>query len=228
MDVIDLEDDGLLETVVVAAQIPFFPTQVTVLDCRGNLLGEYWNSGRLSSYVARDLDGDGRKELLFGGKNNEHKKPCLVVFNSQNIRGGSPQTHDHYICADIGPGSESHYLLLPNTDVDLIEAGGGSSLNSIQCLADKRLALWTDTSLACFEISPEAVVTDVRLSDTYRNKYARYQSEGLLPEAGLDEASYSRRLLSEVLYHGGLGWTPVPQVKFARLNRKPGLPSVPR
>jgi hypothetical protein len=228
MDVVDLEGDGLHEIVVVAAQIPFFPTQAVVLDCRGNLLGEYWNSGRLSSFVARDLNGDGRKELIFGGKNNEYKKPCLVVLDSGDVTGGSPQSQAHYACPALAPGSERHYLLLPNTDVDLIEETGGASLSSIQVLANGRLALWTETSLACFEISPEVVVTDVRLSDTFRKKHSRYQSEGRLSAGDLDEASYSRRLAQEVLYHDGLGWTPDPFLKSARFNRKPGLPFVPR
>ncbi len=228
LDLVDLDGDGRLETVVVADQIPFFPTQLAILDSRGKRLGEYWNSGRLSSFVALDLDGDSRKELVLGGKNNEYKKPCLVVLDSGDVRGGSPQSEAHYSCADLEPGTERHYLLFPKTEVDMIEDMGGDSLSSIQVLQNKRLALWMAHALICYEIDSETAMMDVRLSDTFRNKYTRYQAEGRIAAGELDEASFTRDLAGKVLYRDGLGWTMEPIMKSARLNKKPENTLIPR
>jgi len=58
-DVVDLDNDGLSEIVVISRHKSFFPNQIAILDSQGSLKGEYWNSGYLVDYVFSDLDEDG-------------------------------------------------------------------------------------------------------------------------------------------------------------------------
>lgn len=228
LDVHDLDDDGRLEVIVVANQIPFFPTQVAILSCRGELIGEYWNVGRLNRYLAADLDADGRKELIFTGKNNEYRKPCLVVFDSAWVEGGSPQTLDSYRSPQAGQGTEKLYLLFPKTDVDRIEDPGGDSFAGIQPLQNNRLGLWTYFTLICYEFDGRDRITSVRLSDTFRRKYERYRDEGRIEAAELDETSYTDALAAGVLYHNGREWTSEPFLKSVDLARKQKRNIIPR
>ncbi len=66
--------------------------QLVLLNAEGEILGEYWNSGRLSDYAFVDLNEDEKKEIVAVGPNNEFGKGCLVVFDPTKINGGSPQS----------------------------------------------------------------------------------------------------------------------------------------
>jgi len=222
LEVCDLDGDGRLEVVVVANQIPFFPTQIAVLDAGGELWGEYWNVGRLSRFEAADLDGDGRKELVFGGKNNEYRKPCLVILNSENVRGGSPQASEYYRSARIENGAQRRYILFPRTEIDEIEDFSGDVINGIQVLRNGRLAVWTKVSLICYEIEERGQLTAVRLSDTFRQVVNRYRADGRIAGGELDEVSFTRGLAAKVLYYDGLGWKNDSFLSSAGLDKTTG------
>ena len=112
----DIDGDGKLETVVESFQAPDWPCQLALLDANGKMIGEFWNAGYLRDLVYQDIDGDGREELIVCGVNNEYKGGCLIVFDTRNIAGGSPQTGD-YVCKDIGPGTMLYYVTTPFVDV---------------------------------------------------------------------------------------------------------------
>ena len=112
----DLDGDGHLETLVFAYQKLRWPCQMAVLDDSGRRLGEYWNSGQLKYPVFQDINGDGREELIVVGVNNEYKGGCLIVFDTRQISGASPQSGD-YACLEYEPGSELYYVTVPLADV---------------------------------------------------------------------------------------------------------------
>jgi len=112
----DHDGDGRLEIVVESFHAPDWPCQLAVLDSSGNRIGEYWNAGYLRELAYADIDGDGRQELIVVGVNNEYRGGCLIVFDTRNIRGGSPQSGE-FACKGIDPGSELYYVTTPYTDV---------------------------------------------------------------------------------------------------------------
>jgi len=228
LDVQDLDGDGRLEVIAVANQIPFFPTQVAILNCRGELIGEYWNAGRLSRYAAADLNADGRKELFFAGKNNEYHKPCLVVFDSARVEGGSPQSLDCYRSPQVGQGTEMIYALFPKTDIDRVEDPGGDSFVGIQRLRNNRWGLWTTSSFVCYEFDGRDRISSVHLSDTFRRKYERYRDEGRIEAGELDETAFTDALAAGILYHNGREWTSEPFSKSIELVRKQKRNFIPR
>ncbi|MBN2198257.1 MAG: hypothetical protein JW747_00235 [Candidatus Aminicenantes bacterium] len=222
LDVCDLEGDGRAEIITVSNQIPFFPTQVAVLNAEGRVVGEYWHAGRLSRFEAVDLDGDGRKELVFGGKNNEYRKPCLVILDSANVRGGSPQMSESYRNNTFAEGGERRYVLFPRTAVDKIEDPAGDVIRGIQILQNGHMALWTGASNICYEIDGQGQLTAVRLSDGFRSKFNRYQAEGRIAGGELDEVSFTLGLAVQVLYYDGRGWESDPFLVSAGLNETTG------
>ncbi|MFQ5722576.1 MAG: hypothetical protein ACE5GI_08795, partial [Candidatus Aminicenantales bacterium] len=60
---IDLNNDGYLETVITANHKIFFPGWMAILDHRGKLQSEYWNTGHLLCLNFLDLDNDGVKNF---------------------------------------------------------------------------------------------------------------------------------------------------------------------
>jgi len=79
-DVCDLEGDDNLETIIISNNNSYFPTQLVMLNSEGEILGEYWNSGRLSDYAFVDLNGDGKKEIVAVGLTTNLAKAVLLFL----------------------------------------------------------------------------------------------------------------------------------------------------
>lgn len=112
----DLDGDGKLEIVVESFQAPDWPCQLALLDSSGRKTGEFWNAGYLRELAFKDIDGDGREELVVVGVNNEYQGGCLIVFDTRRIGGGSPQT-GRFACDGVGPGTMLCYVTTPYPDV---------------------------------------------------------------------------------------------------------------
>lgn len=109
----DLNHDGKLEIIVLSYHTSEFPSQMILLDCDGNVLGEYWNSGQLTDYYFFDINDDGTKEIILTGQNEEYHKPCSIILDCNYIDGFSPQNNYQYRCEEYIFSREKYYLLLP-------------------------------------------------------------------------------------------------------------------
>ncbi|RQV98767.1 hypothetical protein EH221_01360 [bacterium] len=112
----NLRGDGNVSVLIEAGHAPYFPSVLTVLDNQGELMGEYWNSGRMNVCRFADLNRDGIRDILSGGINNETRGACLVVLNPFNMKGCSPQdSSSHYYSHELETGSELYYLRFPGS-----------------------------------------------------------------------------------------------------------------
>ena len=116
-DVEDYDGDGDLEVLMISFQKPDWPCQTVLLDAAGKVEGEYWNAGYFMDARAGDLDGDGDKELVLSGVNNEYGRGCVAIFEAGGLRGGSPQADKAYRWPDLAAGGQSAYILFPTSDV---------------------------------------------------------------------------------------------------------------
>lgn len=205
---LDINGDGILEIAVISQQPPNWLTQFILLDSNGRILGEYWNSGHLSDCITEDLNGDGRKELLIAGLNNEYGKGCLIVFDPQNIAGGSPQTKAEYICRDVRPGSQKFYILFPRTDVDL-ELNAVESVTKIISEHPNILSLETAISGISFILDFNLAVRDVTFSHGFMQKHREARRAGKV-QSSLDDPVYKEVLIQGILYYDGRRWTTQP------------------
>lgn len=141
---LDLNGDGQLEIVWGSHSRGDFPTLTILLDPADRVLGEYWNAGQFNEIDFADLNGDGRKEILLAGQNNEYRKPCLVVLDIKDMKGSSPQSST-YRFAGYPPGREKYYLLFPVTAVDAL-IGPGVTFDLLDVLDDQTLQLTSSIS----------------------------------------------------------------------------------
>jgi hypothetical protein len=205
---LDIDDDGSLETIVISLQTPNWLAQFAVLDSNGRMLGEFWNSGHLGDFVLADLQGDGQKELLAAGLNNEYGKGCLIVFDPRNISGGSPQAKAEFTCRGLKPGTEEYYLIFPRTDVDL-ELGPVEAVAEISAENPNILSLETAVSGICFILDFNLAVEDVTLSHGFMQKHHEALRAGRV-RSDLNDPRYKEELINDVLYYDGRGWTTKP------------------
>jgi hypothetical protein len=205
-DVCDLEGDDNLEIIIISNNISFFPTQLVMLNSEGEILGEYWNSGRLSDYAFVDLNGDGKKEIIAAGPNNEFGKGCLVVFDPTKIKGGSPQS-GYYKCKELAPGSEKYYILFPRTDVD-IDKHPVESIISIDVLKNQRLSVLAGLSRIYYELNYKLEIQDVRFSHTFEQMHKEARLKGKIKNELNEE--YRNNLAKGLLYYDGENWVSKP------------------
>ncbi|MCJ7587245.1 MAG: VCBS repeat-containing protein [Candidatus Aminicenantes bacterium] len=202
-DLHDFDRDGRPEIFFISIHRPNFPCRFGVLNLRGELASEYWNSGHISDVVFQDIDRDSREEILMAGLNNEFGKGCLIVFEPDRIAGSSPQLNPDYTCRDLPPGSETYYLLLPRTDLDEVEYPVNCVL-SIDVLQNRRLSLIMDLSRIFFELTPDLDVVYVHTSHAFQQKRAAALREGKV--RGPADKAYFEKLRRGVLYWNGTDW----------------------
>ena len=202
----DIDGDGKLETLVEAFQAPDWPCQLTLLDPAGKTIGEFWNAGYLRDVNFRDINGDGREELIVCGVNNEYRGGCLMVFDTRRISGGSPQSGD-YACAGIGPGSMLYYVLTPYLDVSRAMRNQVDGLRTIdvtnnfwiRCTAGNGSLYEFDFKLKCVQISFG--------NDFKMRRYELIRSGAV---ENTPEDDYRKMLRKSILYWDGQAWTPEP------------------
>jgi hypothetical protein len=196
---LDLDGDGNLELCVIGAHVDDPPTQLAVLDHNGQLIGEYWNFGRLIDLAIADIDADGQKELLVVGTNNEYGKACLIAFDPGLIEGCSPQIGEEFINHDSAPGTELVYMLFPRTEVDLAEYPDRESMRWVNIMENGRIKLMTIHSGLQFELDGGLTISAVKQTVVYQNKRDQYLREGRIkPGVGNGDV--------ELLKRGGLYW----------------------
>jgi hypothetical protein len=202
--VVDLDGSGDPKIIVLANHMPYFPAHLTVLDTDGRPLGEYWNSGHVSDFVAVDLDGDGRKEIVMGGCNNEYGNACLIVLPSDNIKGGSPQQADRYLCKNLEEGSQTHYVLFPRTELDEVQSPV-DGIYKIIPLQNGLLQVKTRLSQIIYEVDSDLAVKNVHLSHTFLLNHKAALAENKI-RTPVDLDTYEEELAKNVLYYKSGNW----------------------
>ncbi len=208
-EVPDLDNDGRREILIFSTQRHFFPCQLSILDATGKRRGEYWNAGHISDLVWADTNGDGRKEILAVGQNNEHDQGCLVVFDPAEVGGGSPQKVKKYICSELAPGTEKEYILFPRTDADIKEAVN-EAVDEIAILKDNQILVRAQISRLFFDFDYGLNLQEVRSSHNFEELHRKLYEEGKIKSV-LDEA-YFKRLGHSLLYWDGRDWTTTPSL----------------
>ncbi len=197
---------GEKKVLIIARHKPSFPSYIATLDPQGKELGEYWNSGRISDYVLADIDDDGLPGLVLVGTNNEYGKGFLAVLDPDYVWGCSPQSGD-YKCPDLKPGSEIWYLLFPRTEVDRLEFGEREVMSSVDILRNNLIMTVSQLGRIIYELKPNMEMYSVIVSDSYKEKYRKYQAEGRITPGRLDANALSEALAKSVVYFDGTRWT---------------------
>jgi hypothetical protein len=184
-----------------------FPTQLVILSPDRVVLGEYWQSGRITDLILSDLDGDGRQDLLIGGVDEERKKAFIAVFDPRNLGGASPNS-GHYKCSSLMAGTERAYVLLPWTDID---PGNDrhTVLSRIEILNNGRIRATTAVSRLQYELDPRTLAC---LEATFSNAFEVQHREAvrLGKVYSILNDAYRENLKKGLLYWTGREWTTIP------------------
>ena len=215
-DIIDLNNDMKKEVIAISNHNDDFPTQLTVLSPSGELIGEYWNSGRIPDFECADLDGDVRKEIILAAMNNEYKKAVLIVIDSHRIEGASPQT-GAFKCESLPEGTEKYYILLPRTDADRNYYELETAIQ-VYVLNNKRLSALTYEGFIYFEFSYELELLNIRLTNRFDLLHKKAVREGKIKDF-INENKYKDSLIQGILYWDGQNWVSTPTMTSCWKNK---------
>ena len=170
----DYDGDGALEVLAVSIHKPDWPCQAVLLDAAGKPEGEYWNAGYLMDAQLGDLDGDGVKELVLSGVNNEYGRGCVAIFEAGGLRGGSPQEHP----ATAGPISARVGGRLHPLPEDRCPGGHPQRRRPGQLFLDPRGrrpdGLDRETQIF-YDLDRTLACRDVNLSNDFKNLHEKYR-----------------------------------------------------
>jgi hypothetical protein len=219
INVDDYDGDGAAEVLVISHHKPDWPCQVVLLDAAGRLEGEFWNAGYVMDASAGDLDGDGVKELVLGGVNNEYRRGCVAVFKPGELRGGSPQTGAAFRSPDIGAGGQAAYVLFPNTEAHRAVRQEGDPVNYFWIRAgDGLTAMTTDTQIY-YDLDRDLACRNVILSTTFQNQYESLIQQGKGRDLPFPGEAYKKWLRTSLLHYRDGRWDVPPETDFSPLAR---------
>ena len=207
-DVDDYDGDGAPEILVIAFHKPHWPCQVALLDTAGRLEGEYWNAGYVMDASAGDVDGDGDRELVLAGVNNEYNRGCVAVFEAGALRGASPQRAAEFAMPGPGPGGQSAYILFPKSDVHAAMHLQGDPVNYFWIHEGGGLTAQTYETQIHFDLDRALSCRDVTLSHFFLNLHGEFAGAGKVRSVPDDR--YRRALGEALLYYEGGEWVGRP------------------
>ncbi len=190
------------------------PTILFRLDYRANVIGEYWHFGNMATLQLRDVDGDGKDELLVGGQNDDLQTPlknfpCLVVLNPDKITGKKRSTVSPFFKLDASD-AEVNYIRFPVADL-YKPIGLTPSCYRVEPFDDQQFLLLIGTLTSTkedvnmsFILDKTLKVTDVKSNDVTDRVYASQAKKGI-PKGAIDQA-YRDDLKQKVRYWDGKVW----------------------
>lgn len=204
----DYDGDGAAEVLVISHHKPDWPCQAVLLDAAGRSEGEFWNAGYIMDAGAGDVDGDGTRELVLSGVNNEYRRGCVAIFEAGGLGGGSPQLEAAFRSPDIGEGGQAAYILFPNTAVHEAFRREGDPVNHFWIHEGDGLTAMTTDTQVLYDLDRTLACRNVTLSNTFRNFYESFTRQGMKLPAP-DEA-YRKSLESSLLKFQGGSWNGEP------------------
>jgi hypothetical protein len=205
---VDLNGDGFHEVIVNVAHMDDFPSRLLVLSAQGNILGDFWNSGRITDLDFGEIDNDSRLEILAAGTNNEYERAFFAVFDPRAVRGCSPQSQERFICKAAGPGNEEYYLLFPRTDVDRILSPPREVMESITITNNHSVRLMLQFSRLAVYLDFQCRPIEITMGSEFQRLHDQLVHEGRI--ASVLDAEYQGAYKKGIAYWTGKAWTSVP------------------
>jgi len=209
LNVEDYDGDGSLEILVLSFQKPDWPCQAVLLDPAGKTEGEFWNAGYLMDGSSGDVDGDGKKELVLSGVNNEYNMGCVAVFEAGELYGSSPQQEDDFRSPGLGPGGQSAYILFPKSDVHEAIHRQGDPINYFWIHEDGGLMAETYETHILYDLDLSLNCFNVILSNYFLNLHKEFCREGMV--RSIIDKDYKTALGHSLLYYENGAWVSRPE-----------------
>jgi len=162
-----------------------YPSRVVFVDGRdGDVLGEYWHPGYLTSQDLADVDGDGENEILLGGINNPGDGLGHAALAILEVPPGKASPRGEGFFGKISL-MESAYLLFPEIDV-LSVRETHAFVASLDAIAEQQRILArvrdepASTGGVLYELDYDLNLVSVQPSNDTRSLHEQLYEDGTL------------------------------------------------
>jgi len=200
LDVDDVNRDGRLEIIVGAHSYMEAPTRLLILDLEKRILGEYWNFGQLIDFAVADNDGDGRREIIAVGTNNEYGQACLIVLDPAEMKGASPQS-PAFQFAGLPEDGVRYYVRFAVPEMERLKAPRGV-LSQVRVTRNSHLVALSANQFIWYDFDEEMRPPQITVTDSYAAAHREAVQKGLTFHP-LDREALKKDLEAGVLYYDG-------------------------
>ncbi|MCC6394328.1 MAG: helix-turn-helix domain-containing protein [Bryobacterales bacterium] len=196
---------GPTKVIVASIQVPWWATQIAVLDQNGHLEREYWHSGALYTLELGDANNDGKAELYAGGINNARKQATLIVLDPERMQGASKEGDAAFQLLDQLPPVETARLFFPRTCTSTEQPY--TAVRQLAVVDGHIIAeVWEhpygpNAPSVFYTLSPSLQTVDVAVSDRFRVVHEQLQAAKAITHA-LTKAEING-IRPTVVSHGG-------------------------
>jgi hypothetical protein len=108
----DIDGDGKIEVIINNRVSVNFSDCLVILDSKGRKKSEYWHPGLIAVVHCKDINNDGKVELVCGGINNRMDwRPCFFILDAKNVKG---QATPYCGEKSVPKAKELTYILFPH------------------------------------------------------------------------------------------------------------------
>ncbi len=226
--VIDSTDPAHPE-ILVTVKNDRSPNAIVRMNAQGDVIGEYWHHGQVRSLYLHDLDGDGRRELLFCGTNDVDDNigpaiPVIGVLDPQKLVG----RRESRLARGYGYGesdAELYYVAFPLTEVNTY-THSAAGVDRIRLEHDRILIHWTsregESNMYALEfvlslsLEPLRTLSTTQTKELFDREYAAKHISTRLDDA------YLEALRSQIRFWDGEGWS-AKAVRVSHTHTAPEL-----
>jgi hypothetical protein len=177
--------DGKPRLLTVANHYIWYPSQVALLDpATGRVLEEYWHPGAIYHCLLRDLDGDGRDDVILGAINNPgtglgHAALAVLAVPFSRAPRRPSASPDPF--PPITGGGEVAYVLFPRPDVNTVRGVlpliGEMGIDPMQRIV---VRITMPEGVVVYYLDFKLNVLECRFSDGFTPLHNLLQHQGLL------------------------------------------------
>lgn len=100
------------------ARNDFYAYFINTFNCFSEIKGEYYHTGRITSFENLKPRVTHGNEVLFTGRHNGFLKPCVFILDMDHLIGKCPQETTHELLSpEIPNACEKYYILFPTLDI---------------------------------------------------------------------------------------------------------------
>ena len=190
------------------------PASIIRFSLDDGLYETFFHKGFLQEMAAKDIDGDGKNELLMTGYNSSLKAAVIVVLDPDHVGGSSPPGTSYSV-----PGSEldiaKYYIKLPF--YHRLEEFITRAWSLHTCILENgdslKIILRSRAEDIIFTIGNDMTFTDAEVVQSY------YEGRDcLIPATFPEKEEDEKKLLAGVRFWDGENWVAEPTVNRSYLR----------
>jgi len=177
----------------------------------------FFHKGFIRRMAARDVDGDGKSELLMTGYNISLDSPVIVVLDPDHIDGSSPRGDcytlqgrekdiaKYYIRLPFYHGFERYTSRMYPLNVDILDDAG-----------TLRIIVRSRAEEVIYSIADHMVFTGCEVVEMHNKRKGRPDSISIVSYPGIEKDK--KELLQGIRFWDGEDWVPEPAVNRSYLR----------